>query len=78
MECFAKRPDEDRLAEPGRALDEGVALAEEADQQVIDEHWAKSREYGVTGVPTFVIGSLGVVGAQPYEALEDLVERARA
>ena len=47
-------------------------------KQVIDEHWAKSREYGVTGVPTFVIGTLGVVGAQPYEALEDLVRRARA
>ena len=46
-------------------------------KQVIDEHWAKSREYGVTGVPTFVIGTLGVVGAQPYEALEDLVKRAR-
>jgi predicted DsbA family dithiol-disulfide isomerase len=46
-------------------------------QQVIDEHWAKSREYGVTGVPTFVIGTLGVVGAQPYEALEELVKRSR-
>jgi predicted DsbA family dithiol-disulfide isomerase len=47
-------------------------------KQVIDAHWAKSREYGVTGVPTFVIGTLGVVGAQPYEALEELVKRARA
>jgi predicted DsbA family dithiol-disulfide isomerase len=46
-------------------------------KQVIDEHWAKSRDYGVTGVPTFVIGTLGVVGAQPYEALEELVKRAR-
>ena len=46
-------------------------------KQVIDEHWAKSREYGVTGVPTFVIGTLGVVGAQPYEALEELVKRSR-
>jgi predicted DsbA family dithiol-disulfide isomerase len=40
----------------------------------IDADWAKSREYGVTGVPTFVAGGRGVVGAQPYEALEELVK----
>jgi predicted DsbA family dithiol-disulfide isomerase len=28
---------------------------------------------GVTGVPTFVAGGQGVVGAQPYEALEQLI-----
>jgi predicted DsbA family dithiol-disulfide isomerase len=38
---------------------------------------AKSREYGVTGVPTFVAGGYGVVGAQPYEALERLAKQAR-
>lgn len=43
----------------------------------IDADWEKSRRYGVTGVPTFVIGNSGVVGAQPYEALEQLVESAR-
>ncbi len=32
--------------------------------------------YGVTGVPTFVVGDRGVVGAQPYEALEELVKGA--
>jgi predicted DsbA family dithiol-disulfide isomerase len=42
----------------------------------IDADWEKSRRYGVTGVPTFVIGSNGVVGAQPYEALEALVKQA--
>jgi predicted DsbA family dithiol-disulfide isomerase len=39
----------------------------------IDEDWAKSRSYGVTGVPTFVVGERGVVGAQPYEALLELI-----
>jgi predicted DsbA family dithiol-disulfide isomerase len=39
----------------------------------VDADWEKSRQYGVTGVPTFVIGDRGVVGAQPYEALERLV-----
>lgn len=43
---------------------------------VIDEDWAKSRSYGVTGVPTFVAGGYGVVGAQPYETLEALVLKA--
>lgn len=42
----------------------------------VDEDWAKSREYGVTGVPTFIAGGYGVVGAQPYEALEQLVRQA--
>ena len=41
---------------------------------VVDADWEKSRQYGVTGVPTFVVGNRGVVGAQPYEALVELVE----
>ena len=46
-------------------------------REAVDADWEKSHEYGVTGVPTFVIGRNGVVGAQPYEALEQLVEQAR-
>jgi predicted DsbA family dithiol-disulfide isomerase len=42
----------------------------------VDEDWNKSRQYGVTGVPTFVAGRQGVVGAQPYEALEQLLQEA--
>ena len=42
----------------------------------VDADWQISREYGVTGVPTFVAGRYGVVGAQPYEALEQLVREA--
>jgi predicted DsbA family dithiol-disulfide isomerase len=45
-------------------------------QSAVDADWAKSRQYGITGVPTFVAGGYGVVGAQPYEALEDLLNRA--
>jgi len=44
---------------------------------VVDADWQKSRAYGVTGVPTFVAGRHGVVGAQPYEALVQLVTVAR-
>lgn len=44
----------------------------------VDADWAKSREYGVTGVPTFISGSRGVVGAQPYEALVQLLRQRNA
>ena len=44
----------------------------------VDADWTLSRQYGITGVPTFVAGRHGVVGAQPYETLERLVEQARA
>jgi len=42
----------------------------------VDADWEKSREHGVTGVPTYVFGDRGVVGAQPYETLEELVKTA--
>lgn len=52
-------------------------LEERKFKAAVDEDWEKSRRYGVTGVPTFVIGNQGVVGAQPYEVLEQLVEQAK-
>ena len=45
-------------------------------KDAVDADWKLSREYGITGVPTFVAGRYGVVGAQPYETLEELVRRA--
>ena len=45
---------------------------------VVDADWAKSRDYGVTGVPTFVAGRAGIVGAQPYESIERLLIEAGA
>lgn len=47
-------------------------------REAVDADWEKSHQYGVTGVPTFVAGGSGLVGAQPYEALEQLVKQARA
>lgn len=41
----------------------------------VDADWKLSRDYGITGVPTFVAGRYGVVGAQPYEALVQLVRK---
>jgi predicted DsbA family dithiol-disulfide isomerase len=45
-------------------------------KEAVDKDWELSRRYGVTGVPTFVVGRDGVVGAQPYEVLERLVQKA--
>jgi predicted DsbA family dithiol-disulfide isomerase len=45
-------------------------------RDAVDADWELAREYGITGVPTFVAGRRGVVGAQPYEVLEQLVRRA--
>ncbi|OGL08415.1 MAG: disulfide bond formation protein DsbA [Candidatus Rokubacteria bacterium RIFCSPLOWO2_02_FULL_72_37] len=42
-------------------------------EAAVDADWELSRRYGITGVPTFVVGRNGVVGAQPYEVLEQLV-----
>ena len=52
-------------------------LEEERFKEAVDADWEKSRQYGVTGVPTFVANMRGVVGAQPYEALVELVKQAR-
>src|SRR5690348_10116692 len=43
-----------------------AVIAERRFQDAVDADWEKSHRYGVTGVPTFVAGDRGVVGAQPY------------
>jgi predicted DsbA family dithiol-disulfide isomerase len=53
-------------------------LVERRFKDAVDADWAKSRQWGVTGVPTFVAARYGVVGAQPYEVLEQLLEKAGA
>ena len=55
-----------------------AVLTERRFKDAVDADWAKSHAYGVTGVPTFVAARYGVVGAQPYEVLEQLVEKAGA
>ncbi len=53
-------------------------LEERTFKDAVDEDWRKSRQYGVTGVPTFVVAGHGVVGAQPYETLEKFLESVGA
>ena len=56
----------------------GGVLESRSFSDAVDADWELSRRYGVTGVPTFVAGRQGVVGAQPYEVLEKLLQDAGA
>lgn len=47
-------------------------------KDAVDADWELSHRYGITGVPTFVVGRAGVVGAQPYEALVELVRTSQS
>ena len=47
-------------------------------KQMVDQDWAYSRTHGITAVPTFMVDGRTVVGAQPYEALENLILAAGA
>ena len=53
-------------------------LASRKFSAAVDADWEKSRQYGITGVPTFVAGGHGVSGAQPYETLERLLQQNNA
>ena len=64
-----------------------VGLSEEGAREVlesrsfaasVDGDWSRAAKLGVTGVPTFVMNGKGVVGAQPYDVLLDLVSSAGA
>ena len=63
----------------GLPSDEAMeALVSRRFKESVDEDWRRCAQFGVTAVPTFVIGDYGLVGAQPYEELERLVSKASA
>ena len=67
------------VAQVGLSVDAARGVLEQRTfKDAIDQDWQLSRQLGITGVPTFVAGRYGVVGAQPYEVLEQLVKRAAA
>jgi predicted DsbA family dithiol-disulfide isomerase len=49
-------------------------LASRAFKEAVDADWALSKEKSITAVPTFVMNQDRLVGAQPYKALEGLME----
>jgi predicted DsbA family dithiol-disulfide isomerase len=52
------------------------ALAERTFKEAVDRDWDYSRTCGITAVPTFMVAGRQEVGAQPYQALADLVTAA--
>lgn len=60
------------------ADDAGESLASRRFRDDVDADWQRSAELGITGVPTYIAGEQGVVGAQPLEVLERLVSAAGA
>jgi predicted DsbA family dithiol-disulfide isomerase len=50
------------------------ALETRAFKEAVDLDWSRSREKGVTAVPTFMLNQQAVVGAQPYEVLEQFMK----
>jgi len=43
-------------------------------REAVDADWARSRELGITAVPTVIMGRQGIVGFQPYDVLEQFVK----
>ena len=81
--------DAKNIADTGQLIDAAVSvglsgpeaaevLSSRKFSAAVDADWDKSRQYGITGVPTFVAGGSGVTGAQPYETLEQLLKQSNA
>jgi predicted DsbA family dithiol-disulfide isomerase len=65
------------------AEDNGLPAGEATDvllsrtyKDAVDEDWRRCATYGVNAVPTFLVGRYLMVGAQPYEQLERLIQHA--
>ncbi len=64
----------DIAASVGLPREESEAvLVKRAFKADVDEDWSLSQKNGITAVPTFVMNKERLVGAQPYEMLERLM-----
>src|SRR6185295_16706209 len=52
-------------------------LSQRTFKAAVDADWEKARQYGITGVPSFVAGGQRLVGAHPYEVLEKFLIAAQ-
>ena len=57
---------------PGKEA--GEILESRPFKEAVDADWKLCMEMGITAVPTFVIDRHTVVGAQPYEVLEEFLK----
>jgi predicted DsbA family dithiol-disulfide isomerase len=46
-------------------------------KEAVDQDWIRSQQLGIRAVPTFLMGSQVLVGAQPYEKLVELLTAAK-
>jgi len=51
----------------------GKVLADRSFKGAVDADWDRSRQLGITAVPTFVMNGRTLAGAQPYGALVEFV-----
>ena len=62
--------------EVGLSADEArIIVRERRFREAVDADWMRSHQMDITAVPTFVMGREAVVGAQPYEVLEQFLVR---
>lgn len=63
--------------EVGLPADEATdVLLSRSFKQAVDDDWRRCAAYSVNAVPTFLAGRYMMVGAHPYESLEQLVQKA--
>jgi predicted DsbA family dithiol-disulfide isomerase len=55
-----------------------IILQSRSFRGAVDADWVRSHQMGITAVPTFLIGREAVVGAQPYEVLEQFLIQNKA
>ena len=61
----------------GFPVDEARKVLERKDfKEAVDRDWARSQQLGIRAVPTFLMGTHVLVGAQPYEELTALMAAA--
>jgi predicted DsbA family dithiol-disulfide isomerase len=54
-------------------IEAGESLQMRAFKESVDSDWELAGKMGISSVPTFVLNHQSVVGAQPYEILEQLL-----
>jgi len=53
-------------------------LSDRTFKDLVDADWQRARQYGITGVPTSVVHSQKLVGAQPYDTLVQFIRASGA
>jgi predicted DsbA family dithiol-disulfide isomerase len=65
----------DSIGLKGQELDE--VIRSKSFKAAVDQDWLRSRELGISAVPTFRMNGETLVGAQPYEQLAALMTAQR-